>query len=188
LAKTFLASDESKNFQKAVAGESELRGKTYTEYHSSQGLKKYKYLYNQDTVSKAVGQPCFYILTATTYPGLTVDQATTASLDRFAGVHAESVTSGAWGWVQIEGYHSAVWTRKYGSASNKNMTAGSYLGPGINAIDALPTCASAECEPDSAFQAANNLGYAVNIASCASHSDQSTTTTTQACLIFGLVR
>jgi hypothetical protein len=105
----------------------------------------------------------------------------------FAGIHAETVTSGAWGWVLVEGLYPSAVTRKYGSGSNKSMLVGSWLGLGINGVDALCTTGAATCEKDTGNRGLA-MGYCINTVSMASHSDQSTTTTTQAVMVYGMVR
>lgn len=180
--KTFLAADESKNFQKAVAGETELRGKSMTQYNSQVGIKKYRYLYNADTVSKAAGLACTYILSNTTYPTLVVDQPTTGSLNYFAGVFAESCTSGVWTWVQTWGYNSAAQCRRYGSDATSNGLVGDTLTV-LNGVDALTTidgsASSADLGP--ANPRALNGANAVRLVAVASHG---TSTTTSNCVVF----
>lgn len=151
------------------------------------GVRKYKLLYNAHTASRAAGLPCYYVVSNTSYPGLAVTQATTGNLQEFAGIHAETVTSGAWGWVQVEGYYPSAITRLYGSGSTVNQVAGSWMGLGLNGIDELTTSAAATCLPDVNIVGQTG-GYCLTMVSQASHSDVSSTTTTQAVLVFGMVR
>ena len=162
-------------------------GARYKDFASGSGVRRFKLLYNAHTASRAAGLPCYYAHANTTYPGVEVTQATTGNLQEFAGIHAETVTSGAWGWVQVEGYYPSAVTRLYGSGSDVDQVASSWLGLGLNGIDALCTNGAATCLPDVNI-AAQQGGYCITMASQASHSDQSTTTTTQAVMIFGMVR
>ena len=177
MARTFIGgTKEDTNFQKAVADESELRGKAMTTYSSSEGIKKYRYLYNADTVSKAAGLPMCYTISNTSYYGNVVDQPTTGNLSHFAGVMAETVTSGTWGWVQTWGYNSAVPCYRYGSATNANGVANDWLGV-ANGVDALLWADATDDGPTAAFAAGN----AIKLTSTASHG---TSTTTSNCTVF----
>ena len=160
----------------------DVPGGCMTTYHSTQGMKKYRYLYNADTVSKAAGLPCCYVMSNTTYPTLAVDQPTTANnLEYFAGVFAETCTSGAWVWVQTWGYNSAAACRRYGSQESSNGLALDNLTV-LDGVDALST-----------FDGVNSgvglgpvhvwafMAGAVRLASVASHG---TSTTTSACPVF----
>lgn len=165
-----------------------IRGGTFHKtFVAGSGVRKYRLLYNGHSASRAAGLACYYDHTATAYPGITVTQATTGNLCEFAGIHAETVTSGDWGWVLVEGYYPSAVTRKYGSGSNKNMLVGSWLGLGLNGVDDLCTNGAATCEKDTGNRGLVG-GYCINMVSMASHSDQSTTTTTQAVMVYGMVR
>jgi hypothetical protein len=187
LAKTKIAGDETQNFQKAVAGEAELRGKTLVEYNSAEGTKRFRYLYNQDTVSKAAGIPVCYVFSNTSYRDAAVDQPATGRLACFAGVFAESVTSGAWGWVQTWGYNSAVPCRRHGSVTEANGVAGDWVSASLNGIDALTTIDDTNSGADSGpAHATMTAAHAVRIASIAS-TDSSSSTSNQAVFIRGLI-
>ena len=176
MARTFHKGLEDTNFQKSVTGETELRGAARTEYNSAAGTKKYRYLYNADTVSKAAGVPMCYTISNTSYYGNVVDQPTTGNLAHFAGVMAESVTSGAWAWVQTWGYNSAVLCRRYGSATNANGVANDWCGVS-NGLDALIWADAVDDGPTAAFAAGN----AIRLSTVASHG---TSTTTSACICY----
>ena len=177
MAKTYVGADEaSVQFQKAVSTETELRGKAMTQYNSAEGIKKYRYLYNADTVSKAAGLPMCYTISNTSYYGNVVDQPATGNLSHFAGVMAETVTSGAWAWVQTWGYNSAVPCRRYGSATNANGVANDWMGV-LNGVDALVWADATDDGPTAAFAAGN----AIKLVSTASHG---TSTTTSNCGVF----
>ena len=181
MARTYSKGLEDTNFQKTVAGETEIRGAAFTEYTSNQGVKKYRYVYNADTVSKAIGLPCVYIMSNTTYPsGLVVDQPTTSSLNYFAGVYAQTCTSGVWSWIQTWGYCTAA-CRRYGSQESSNGLVGDTLTV-INGIDALTTVDGVASSKDLgpvnvwAFTA-----HAFRLVAVASHG---TSTTTSNCAVF----
>jgi hypothetical protein len=53
-------------------------------------------------------------------------RATSGGID-FAGIVAEDIASGAYGWMQIYGYHSAVRVRQDTSSPAANIAAGSPL-------------------------------------------------------------
>ena len=161
-------------------------GAGHREYTAASGCRRFKLLYNAHTASRAAGLPCYYALANTTAPGLEVTQATTGNLNEFAGIHAETVTSGAWGWVQVEGAYPTAIIRSYGSATNADMTAGCWLGIGINGVDDLCTNAAATCEPDTGTPGITG-GYCVSLLSHASAA-ASSTTTTAVVLVYGMVR
>jgi hypothetical protein len=187
LARTYVGADESKNFQAAVAGETELRGKAMVEYNSAAGMKKYRYLYNAWTASRAAGLPCNYDMSHATYPGgVVVTQPTTGNLGHLAGVHAESITSGAWGWVQVEGYHSAVPTRTYGSSSGTSAAALDYVSGCVNGVDALSSLAATICVTATGCPVALGMGYAIRLAAQTSHGT-STTTSNAGVYIHGFI-
>ena len=188
MARTYVGKDETKNtFQKAVEGESELRGKAVVEYNSALGIKKYRYLYNAWTASRAAALPCCYDISNATYPGgVVVTQPTTGNLGLFAGVHAESVTSGAWGWVQVEGYHSAVPTRTYGSTSGTAAAALDYLSTPETGVDALCGKDQVTCVTATGCPVSLGMGYAIRLASQQSHGT-STTTSAAAVYIHGFI-
>lgn len=179
MAREYVGGDESTTqFQKAVAGESELRGKSFTEYNSAGGIKKYRYVYNADTVSKAVGLPCVYIMSNTTYPGgMVVDQPTAASLNYFAGVFAQTCTSGVWTWIQTWGYNTDAITRRYGSSSGSNGLVGEVLTL-ITTVDALTTIHGSASTTD--LGPVNPIAFeanAVRLVAIASHATSTTTST-----------
>lgn len=160
----------------------DIYGGEQTTYHSTEGKKKFKYLYNQDTVSKAAGLPLVHIMSATGYPGgLAVDQPTTGSKNYFAGVTVETCTSGAWVWVQTWGYNSAAACRRYGSASNSNGLVGDTLTI-TNGVDALTTTAGTNSGYDLGPAAAWAMNAnAIRLVAVASHG---TSTTTSDCAVF----
>lgn len=165
-----------------LAGEKAPRGALKVEEHSSQGGKKYRYLYNAWTASRAAGLPCNYDVSNATYAGgLVVTQPTAGNLTKFAGVHAESVTSGAWGWVQVEGYRTAT-CRRYGSATTVSGAANDYVGGFVAGVDALTTVAGQICVEATGPLALFGGAYAIRLAVVASHA--SVSTTTSACGVY----
>ena len=159
----------------------DVAGGVQVKYDSTNGTRKYRYVYNALASTRAAGLPCFYDLTGTTYRGLEVTQATTGNLSHFAGVHAETANSSVWCWIQTLGYNSAAAARRYNAANTDSLTARAYL-TGINGIDALVYEAAADGVPPGS-------GYCINIASTVSvASSLSSTTHAAGVYVFGTIR
>lgn len=140
-----------------------INGALKVDYDSTNGMRVYRYLYNAHSASRAAGLVCCYDHTATSYFGMQVKQPATANLAMLAGVHIDTVTSGAWAWVQVDGYHSAVSARRYADATNSNALAGDVLKT-INGVDAVVYDSTGGGTP-------TYHAYLVRIASCASASN-----------------